>query len=116
MAKLPVTMDTKGRVRTSREQRRVILAEFERSGLSVTGFARRAGLKYSTFAAWIQRYRRAKRPARKSPVRLLEAVVAAEPPGPGLQVQLPGGARLELREASQVALTAALLRALEQPC
>ena len=29
--KLPVTLDTKGRVRTSKEQRRVILAEFERS-------------------------------------------------------------------------------------
>ena len=29
-AKLPVTIDTKGRVRTSREQRRLILAEFER--------------------------------------------------------------------------------------
>jgi hypothetical protein len=32
MAKLPVTVDTKGRVRTSREQRRVIRAEFEREG------------------------------------------------------------------------------------
>jgi hypothetical protein len=30
-AKLPVTLDTKGRVRTSREQRRLILDEFERS-------------------------------------------------------------------------------------
>jgi hypothetical protein len=30
-----VTMDTKGRVRTSAEQRRLILAEFERS-VSVT--------------------------------------------------------------------------------
>ena len=27
--KLPVTVDTKGRVRTSKEQRRVILREFE---------------------------------------------------------------------------------------
>jgi hypothetical protein len=33
-----------------------------------------------------------------------------------LQVQLPGGARLEIREASQVALVAALCRALEKPC
>jgi hypothetical protein len=38
--KLPVTMDTKGRVRTSKEQRRVILAEFERSGVSASRFAR----------------------------------------------------------------------------
>lgn len=66
--KLPVTLDTQGRVRTSREQRRVILAEFERGGLSAAEFARRTGLKYSTFALWVQRYRRTKRPARKAPV------------------------------------------------
>jgi transposase-like protein len=116
MAKLPVTMDTKGRVRTSKEQRRVILAEFERSGVSAAQFAQRTGLKYSTLAAWVQRYRRAKRPSLKSPVRLLEAVVGQAPLSPALQVQLPGGARLEIREASQVALVAALVRALEKSC
>jgi transposase-like protein len=114
--KLAVTMDTKGRVRTSKEQRRAILAEFERSGVSVTQFARRTGLKYSTLAAWVQRYRRPKRPRLKSPVRLLEAVVAAAPLASPLQVQLPGGAGLEVREASQVPLVAALIRALEKPC
>jgi transposase-like protein len=114
--KLPVTLDTKGRVRTSKEQRRLILAEYERSGVSVTQFARRTGLKYSTFAAWVQRYRRPKRAALKSPVRLLEAVVATAPFTSPLQVQLPGGARLEVHEASQVPLVAALVRALEKPC
>ncbi len=114
--KLPVTLDTKGRVRTSKEQRRIILAEFQRSGVSAAQFAQRAGLKYSTFAAWVQRYRRTKRPGRKSPVRLLEAVVASTPLSPALEVQLPGGARLEIRDASQVALVAALVRALEKPC
>ena len=114
--KLPVTVDTKGRVRTSKEQRRVILAEFERSGMSASQFARGTGLKYSTLAAWVQRYRRPKRAALKSPVRLLEAVVATAPLTSPLQVQLPGGARLEVREASQVPLVAALVRALEKPC
>jgi transposase-like protein len=116
MPKLPVTLDTKGRVRTSKEQRRLILAEFERSGVSAAQFAQRVGVKYSTFAAWVQRYRRTKRPVSKSPVRLLEAVVAPAALAVGLQVHLPGGARLEIREASQVLLVAALLRALEQPC
>lgn len=116
MPKLPVTLDTKGRVRTSKEQRRVILLQFEQSGLSAARFAQRTGLKYSTLAAWVQRYRRTKRPERKPPLRLLEAVVAPTPPGPALAVQLPGGARLELRDVSQVSLAVALLRALEQPC
>jgi transposase-like protein len=116
ITKLPVTVDTKGRVRTSKEQRRVILREFERSGVSAAQFAQRVGVKYSTLAAWVQRYRRTKRPALKSPVRLVEAVVATAPLTSPLQVQLPGGARLEVREASQVPLVAALVRALEKPC
>jgi transposase-like protein len=114
--KLPVTVDTKGRVRTSKEQRRVILSEFERSGISAAQFARRAGVKYSTFAAWVQRYRRTKRPGLKSPVRLLEAVVAPASLNSVLLLELPGGARLEIREASQVPLVAALVRALEKSC
>lgn len=116
MPKLPVTLDTKGRVRTSKEQRRIILLQFEQSGLSAARFAQRTGLKYSTFAAWVQRYRRTKRPERKPPLRLLEAVVAPPPPGPAVQVQLPGGARLELRDVNQISLAVALLRALEQSC
>jgi hypothetical protein len=63
--KLPVTLDTKGRVRTSEEQPRVILAEFGHSGVSAPEFAHRAGVKYSTLAAWVQRYRRTKRPGIK---------------------------------------------------
>lgn len=115
-AKLPVTVDTKGRVRTSREQRRLLLAEFERSGVSAAEFARRTGLKYSTFAAWVQRYRRTKRPVRNAPVRLLEAVLTTPTPATVLTVLLPGGARLEVREAGQVPLAAALVHALEKSC
>jgi transposase-like protein len=116
LPKLPVTVDTKGRVRTSKDQRRVILAEFERSGASAAQFAQRTGLKYSTFAGWVQRHRRRKRPGPKSAVRLLEAVVAPTPLKAPLAVQLPGGARLEIREASQIPLVVALVRALEKPC
>jgi hypothetical protein len=115
-AKLPVTVDTRGRVRTSKEQRRRILAEFECSGMSATQFAQWTGLKYSTLAGWVQRYRRTKRPARRAPLRLLEAVLTPSPAAPGLTVLLPGGARLEVREAGQVPLVAALVHALEQSC
>ena len=121
MPKLPVNLDTKGRVRTSKEQRRLVLLEFERSGLSATRFAKRAGIKYSTFAAWVQRYRRAKRSARPPAVHLLEAVVAPAPSSPttallGLKIHLPGGAWLEIEKPDQVSLAAALVRTLSQPC
>jgi hypothetical protein len=84
--------------------------------MSAAQFARQTGLKYSTFALWVHRYRRTKRPERKPPLRLWEAVVTASPAKSALLVQLPGGARLEIGEAGQVPLVAALLRALEQPC
>lgn len=113
--KLPVTLDTKGRVRTSKEQRRVILAEFERSGLSAARFARQTGLKYSTFALWVARYRRTKRPP-SPPLRLLEAVVAPVPTSLPLQVRLPGGACAELRDASHIPLLVALIHALAKSC
>jgi len=103
-------------LRASKAQRRVILAKFEQSGLSAARFAQRTGLKYSTFAAWVQRYRRTKRPERKPALRLLEAVVAPPAPVPGLQVHLPNGARLEISNAGQIPLAAALVRAMEKPC
>ncbi len=37
---VPVTLDSKGRVRVSKEQRRLVLAEFERSGISAAQFAK----------------------------------------------------------------------------
>ena len=77
---VPVTVDTKGRVRVSKAQRQIILAEFERSGVSATQFAQRTGLKYSTLAGWVQRYVGAKRDEAGSAVRLLEAVVEAAQP------------------------------------
>jgi transposase-like protein len=121
LSQVPVTLDGKGRVRVSKEQRRVILAEFERSGVSAAQFARRTGLKYSTLAGWVQRYRRAKPKGPPRAVRLLEAVVAeAEALGsktpPALAVELPGGARVEISNVQQVTLAAALIRALTQPC
>ena len=113
-----VTMDTKGRVRTSVEQRRLILAEFERSGVSAVQFAKRAGLKYSTLAAWVLRERRSKTLHPAPSVRLLEAVVdpAQGKTSSSLVLQLPGGARLEVNNTQQAALAAELVRFLAKPC
>jgi hypothetical protein len=126
LPQVPVTVDTKGRVRTSVEQRRLILAEFERSGVSAVQFAKSSGLKYSTLAAWVLRERRSKRSSPAPPLRLLEAVVGPAQGGApsSLLVQLPGGAQLEVNNTHQAALAAALVRSLaktstssvESPC
>ena len=118
MPKLPVIADTKGRLRVTRAQRREILAALTRSGESLPRFARRIGLKYSTLARWVQVHR-AKPAGRKPALRLLEAMVESAPvtaAGTVLVLQLPGQVRLEVRDESQVALAAMLVRALAKSC
>ena len=119
MPKVPVTADSKGRLRVSKVQRRDILAALDRSGESLPGFARRTGLKYSTLATWVQRRRRSKPSGRGSQLRLLEAVV--EPSqvteaATALVLLLPGGVRVEVADEKQAALAAMLVRALAKPC
>lgn len=119
LPKLPATLDTQGRLRVSREQRRGILAALARSGESVPGFARRAGLKYSTLARWVQHDRRAKRPKGQPQLRWLEAVVETTQgngSGSSLLLQLPGGVRVEVTDEKQATLAAKLVQALAQPC
>lgn len=114
--------DVLGRVHTLRDRREALLDEFEKSGASAMAFAKLVGIKYQTFAAWAHRRKQhpaVSKPARPVPaVRWLEAV--AEPKkslaGSGqsvLVVQLPGGARMEIGDATQATLAAVVLRSLE---
>ncbi len=117
--------DTRGRVSTPRQKREELLAEFERSGLSGAKFAALAGVRYTTFAGWVQQRRKIQRgakrhdtPAAVPQVRLLEVVSgtpAVNPVATPLRVLLPGGACIELCERSQVPLAAQLIQALQQP-
>src|SRR5476651_358278 len=112
MPKVSVVVDTKGRLRVSKAQRRDILAALARSGESLPKFARRTGLKYSTLARWVQssRHKHTGRPPR---LRLLEAVVDSSQvaaAGTALVLQLPGGVRVEVADEKQAALAARLVR------
>lgn len=109
------------------QRRESLLDEFERSGLSGAKFAELMGIKYPTFADWVQRRRRHRgtgSPGVVKPtdsVRWLEAVMeqarsSGESGSPLLSLQLPGGARVEMVNVAQVELVAALLRALAKPC
>jgi hypothetical protein len=118
--------DCLGRVRTPAERREQLLDEFEHSGLSGAKFAALTGIKYQTFAFWVQRRRRhrgssGKTAKAEAQVRWLEAVVAEAQPtatvaGMILKVHLPSGAWMEVTDARQAVLVGALLRALEKPC
>lgn len=116
--------DTMGRVFTPPARREQLLDEFERSGLSGAKFAVLAGIKYATFASWAQARRcqrgidsAAKAPANPAAsMRWLEAVVdRSQTSGLALRIGLPGGAQLEISQATQIPLVVALLAALEKP-
>ncbi len=115
--------DRLGRVRTPQSRREELLAEYERSGLSQAAFARRAGVRYPTFAHWVQQRRRGgatgEPPAAESgaTARFVELRLPSERPMPPsvvateLSVILPDG--VVLRGAEPAAL-AALVRALRE--
>lgn len=112
-----LSTDVRGRVLMPAERRRQILAAFEKSGMSGVAFAAHIGVKYPTFAGWLRRSRlkgASSRPRRRprSPVLFLEAKL---PTPVALEVELPGGVFLRLRDPAQAALAAELLRLLH-PC
>lgn len=122
--------DVLGRIKTPKEQREQLLDEFERSGLSGCKYAQLVGVKYQTFATWLQKRKRAhggysKVPARRiakaESVRWLEAVVqeakaAGDGPAETIVLEVRGGGRVQISSPRQVSLAAALLRELEKPC
>src|SRR5258708_22770862 len=101
--------DAAGRVWTPPEQREAVLDEFAKSGMPATQFAARIGVKYSTFASWLQKRRKERGQASvttsQAPAALawVEAAVESRPGGAPrvLVVHLPGGARLEVADAVQ---------------
>ena len=127
--------DVLGRRHTPPQRRAELLMAYRQSGLTQSAFARREGIRYSTFCTWAQAERRRgglppaqpgrKRrrrvgslPAVRSPGRInfAEACLpgqvrlpAVAVPVPGLEVRLPDGTWL--RGGSAVEL-AALVRAL----
>ena len=126
-----IKVDTRGRMRTTRERREALLAEFDRSGMSGQKFSAWAGIKYSTWANWVQLRRKKQvqiasasnetKPGPDAPnnVRWLEAVVGASTQKAAVQsktgalvVQGAGGMRIEIADEAQVKLAAQLLREL----
>lgn len=122
-----IKTDVLGRMQRTREQREQILEEYARSGVSGPKFAALCGVKYQTFANWLQVRKRQRneyprrKPQRKTlrPVQWLEASVQAAGGAAtlaGMLLHLPGGVRAEITTSQHIPLAAALVRALEKPC
>jgi hypothetical protein len=123
-------------VRVPAPRREALLDEFEKGGASGAKFARLAGIKYSTFANWVQQRGKRQAPMKPArgeapngtglagpagPIRLLEAMVEGGAPGgrepvraEGLVVELPGGSRLVVGSPVQLQMAAELVALIAQ--
>ncbi len=118
--------DALGRVKTPPERREALLDEFEKSGMSGTKFALFIGVKYQTWASWVQMRRRRQRRSigsskavegRAPAVRFVEAMAQTEAGEAShgrsrLRLELPGGAHLEITTLEQARWAGELLRVL----
>ena len=126
--------DTRGRVRTPAAQREGLLDAVERSGLSGMKFAALHGVKYPSFAGWVQRRKRrqqgeglglaevSRTTSREEDsggaLRWWEAEVGEEAGENGrngglrggLLLHLPGGVRMEITSGAQVGWAGQLLQ------
>lgn len=113
---LVLKTDNRGRVRTPASEREALLDEFECSSLPATRFSQLAGVRYQTFATWVQKRRQSRRQAaEEGGVKFVEAVLQSTPrpeATPFLSITLPGGAVLRIEHGGQVELAAKLLKAL----
>lgn len=106
--------DHKGRKITPPERIDALVREYQASGMTQTAFARRAGIKYPTFAGWVNARRRQPNVSadNASVVRFAEVQLpTAAAVTVGLSVTWPDGS--VARGADAVAL-AALVRALRK--
>jgi len=120
-----LSQDARGRVLATQERRELVLAEYDRSGISGVRFAQYVGIKYTTLAYWLKR-RRQQRQKEKSLIKAsaepkasrsnggwIEAVVENSS-GPGipagaLRIYFAGGAYCQISSSGEAALAAELL-------
>jgi transposase-like protein len=93
------------RRRAAAQRRTQLLAAFARSGLSAAAFARRHGIRYTTFCGWRHRHTKTKPSTAFVQVELGEPTAPAE-----LLIELGAHARLRITSAQQFELAAGLLR------
>ena len=118
-----IKSDCLGRIHVSREHRKKLLDAFDSSGMSGAKFASHYGIKYPTFASWIQKRRRERDNHHDTPrqsanclvdslaeVTLAEHTLDTTATSPALvTIKLPGGSSLDIGNPDQARIAAALL-------
>ena len=105
--------DRIGRKITPAGRREELVAAWKSSGLTQAEFARREGVIYSSFAAWVQAARKTrKRRGKLLPVRFVEAKLPVTGPAANapLEVRLADGTVLRGANAAELAALVKALR------
>ncbi|HLP08660.1 MAG TPA: hypothetical protein VK178_10870 [Opitutaceae bacterium] len=103
--------DGRGRRITPAGRRAEHVEAWRRSGLTRAAFARREGLRYPTFAHWVQQANKGTLAPAVRFAQVLWPQPPASPPGPRLEVQLPDGTTVRGGAFEELA---ALVRALRR--
>jgi hypothetical protein len=107
--------DTLGRVVVPKPRREELVNAWQASGLTQAAFAKREGVRYSTFAHWVQQAKK-KAPAVRAPrvnlPRQVKFTEVALPPAlaPALEVRLPDGTLLRGGNATELVKLVQALR------
>ena len=106
------TRDQLGRKITPRARRVELVAAWRQSGLTQAAFARREGVRYPTFASWVQQARQTggQREAPVPKVRFAEVQVAAALREPAVEVRLADGTVVHGTSPQAVAAVVRALR------
>ena len=107
-----IKTDRLGRMTLSRAHRESLLDAFADSAMSGQAFARSHGIKYTTFANWVQKRHRVETPSSDAGsevprLSLAEITLEAQAPLPTeipLTLTLPSGIRIELADPVQLPL------------
>lgn len=113
--------DARGRVRLTAERKAELLAEFDRSGMTVRRFAEWSGVHYQTFSGWLARRKKRAQNNSKSdaiapfdPARAwTEAILESPSPKPSVgrvTIVFPGQATMDVSDVAAAALAAEVLR------
>ena len=96
----------------SKEQKRLLVLQFQKEGGNAADFSRKEGLTYSAFLKWIKQV--APEPGALLPVRLCESSPTL--PGSRMEVHLGNGRKVHLVPGFDAESVAQLVRVLERPC
>jgi transposase-like protein len=104
--------DRLGRRITPARRREELVAAWRQSGLTQAAFARREGVRYPTFATWVQQARpgepRSKASSQK--VRFAEVRLPASAPMPPVEVRMADGTVVRGASARELAAVVRALR------